>query len=63
MIKLLVECVRCASMEWSNKAMWANNNTWLVLDAAAGDSTGKYAGVLDCFVKTARNDGLLVSVR
>jgi hypothetical protein len=26
----------------------------------AGDSTGKYAGVLDCFVKTARNDGLLV---
>lgn len=28
---------------------------------AAGDSSGKYAGVLDCFVKTARNDGLLVS--
>ena len=24
-----------------------------------GDSTGKYSGVLDCFVKTARNDGPL----
>jgi hypothetical protein len=24
-----------------------------------GDRSGKYAGVLDCFVKTARNDGLL----
>lgn len=29
--------------------------------SCTGDSTGKYAGVLDCFVKTARNDGLLVS--
>lgn len=28
----------------------------------AGDATGKYSGVLDCFVKTARNDGLLVGV-
>jgi len=26
----------------------------------AGDRSGKYTGVLDCFVKTARNDGLLV---
>ncbi len=25
----------------------------------AGDKSGRYSGVLDCFVKTARNDGLL----
>lgn len=24
-----------------------------------GDRTGRFAGVLDCFVKTARDDGLL----
>jgi hypothetical protein len=34
-----------------------------VLLPPAGDSTGKYSGVVDCFVKTARNDGLLVSGR
>lgn len=31
----------------------------VVKSRVMGDSTGKYAGVLDCFVKTARNDGLL----
>uniref|UniRef100_A0A383VSA3 Uncoupling protein n=1 Tax=Tetradesmus obliquus TaxID=3088 RepID=A0A383VSA3_TETOB len=31
----------------------------VVKSRVMGDATGKYSGVLDCFVKTARNDGLL----
>jgi len=31
----------------------------VVKSRVMGDSSGKYSGVLDCFVKTARNDGLL----